>query len=536
MELPSEGFALHLLSTLIDEMPSGVMVMDAAGRVLLANGYLETIWRGPAGRDLNTWRGRYSRDHPLHPGDWPIRRVLDSGEAIHNHEIEITRADESWGVIQVNAFPVCDSRGGLTAAVMTVLDITEQRRRTTSRRIIADAGALFASPLDHLSTLRKLARLTVPALADWCSVYLLDPSGEIERVTIENGDRQLAARLRYISRRLPPSLESAVGIRRVIRTGVSELIPEFMPEALEELTRGRKQGKFLRELGLRSVMIVPLVARGSPLGAIAFGITVSDRRFSPEDLEVVEEIATRAAFAVENARLFDQSRAAKEAKSDFLAVMSHELRTPLTTIIGHAELLRLGVPEASTPRQKEQAERIELSGRHLLQLIEEVLTLVTLESGERRVRRTEVELNNLIHQAVAIVEPMARVKNLQMKVTSAPGDPVLRADTDKLLQILLNLLSNAVKFTSRGEIRVRATCDANFAMIEVADTGIGIGPEHLARIFEPFWQAERPLARRAGGTGLGLTICHRLAELLGADLEVRSEQGVGSIFRVRMPV
>jgi len=534
--LASQGFDLRLLKVLLDEMPSGVMVLDAGGQVVLTNQQMDTIWRGPIGADLGAWVGRHPEGRPLNPEEWPIARALEKGETIRAREIDIVRADGSRGIIRCNAVPVRLEQGEIVAAVMTVLDVTDQRKRLTSRRFLADAGTLLSSSLDYVSTLRNLARLTVPALADWCTVDLLDPSGEIERVAIENIDPRRAATAMQLARRYPPTLDTETGVARVIRTGTSELVPEVTRDMLDRFTQSEKQRKFLAELRIQSVMIVPLVAHGNPLGSIIFVTAESGRRYSPDDLEVAEELATRAALAVENSRLFDQSRAATEAKSDFLAVMSHELRTPLTAIIGYAELLQLGVPDAVTARQKEQAERIEISARHLLQLIEEILTLVTLESGERRVHRSEVQVNSLVRRAVAIVEPMARVKNLPVTVTYAAGDPILRSDTDKLLQILLNLLSNAVKFTNEGEISLRAISEGDSLVFEVSDTGIGLGPEHLERIFEPFWQAERPITRRAGGTGLGLTICHRLADLLGAEIEVESTQGTGSTFRVRLPV
>jgi signal transduction histidine kinase len=534
--LASGDFDSRLLKVLLDEMPTGVMVMDANGQVTLTNRQMDSLWRESIGANLDAWVGHHADGHTVRANEWPIRVALETGATIRGREIEIVRADGSRGVGRFDAVPVRCDQGNILAAVMTALDVTDQRRRLTSRRFLSDAGTLIASSLDYVSTLRNLARLAVPALADWCTVDLLDPAGEIERVAIESIDARRAATAMQLARRYPPTLETEVGVARVIRTGTSELAPRVTPEMLDRFTRSAKQRKFLGELGIESVMIVPLVSRGNPIGSIILVSAESGRRYTPDDLEVAEELATRAALAVENSRLFDQSRAATEAKSDFLAVMSHELRTPLTAIIGFAELLQLGVPDPVTAKQKEQAERIEISARHLLQLIEEILTLVTIESGERRAHRSEVHVNSLIRRAVAIIEPMARVKDLPFSVTYAPGDPILRSDSDKLLQVLLNLLSNAVKFTHEGEIAIRAACEGDSLVFEVSDTGIGLSPEHLARIFEPFWQAERPITRRAGGTGLGLTICHRLADLLAAEIEAEGEEGAGCTFRVRIPV
>jgi len=215
--------------------------------------------------------------------------------------------------------------------------------------------------------------------------------------------------------------------------------------------------------------------------------------------------------------------------------MSHELRTPLTAIIGYAELLQMGVPEPVTPRQHDQAERIEVSARHLLQLIEEILTLVTLESGDDRVRDRTLEVGSLLNRVTAIIEPIARAKGLALRIDPPHETETLITDPDKLVQVLLNLLSNAVKFTERGEVSVTARRGADELVFEVADTGIGLDKADLERIFEPFWRGERPITRKAGGTGLGLAITQRLVDMLRGSIEVESTLGQGSLFRIRIP-
>lgn len=525
-----------LLHALLQQMLFGMLVVARDGSVLLASRRIEEIWRGPAGSDPRAWTGYHSDGREYRSDEWPHARALEFGETVRGLDIEIVREDGTRGTIRFDARPLRNENDEIVAALLIALDVSEHKRPSLSRRFLADAGTLLASSLDYIATLRNLARLAVPALADWCTVDLLDASGEIERVAIEHSEPRLATRAMQLARRYPPTLATEPGVERVIRTGISELVPEVSPEMLERFTRTDRQRRFMGELGIRSVMIVPMMARGKALGAIIFVSAESGRRYTPDDLEVAEELAMRAALAVENSRLFDQSRAATEAKSDFLAVMSHELRTPLTAIIGYAELLQLGVPDPVTSRQHEQAERIEVSARSLLQLIEEILMLVTLESGERRVHRSELEVNRLLDRAAGIIGPMAKAKGLPLTVQHAEGDPILRSDPDKLLQILLNLLSNSVKFTEKGGIRLKAGLDDHSLLLEVEDTGIGVEQEHLTRIFEPFWQVERPITRRTGGTGLGLTISRRLADLLGAEIAVESEPGKGSTFRVRVPV
>ncbi|MEX2571198.1 MAG: ATP-binding protein [Gemmatimonadota bacterium] len=534
-----DSFNATLLRALLQQMPSGALVAEVpSGRILLTNQQLEQVWRQPlppAGvHGVSTVRGFHQDGRPYDLEEWPLSRVLRTGEAVEGEEIEIVRGDGTHAIVRVSALPLRE-KGRVVAVLVTYLDVSVQRRRYASQKFLAGAGAVLSGRLDPVTTLGNIARFAVPTLADWCAIDLLDDAGGIERVAVEHVDQRKARAAAALARRHPPRADVDVGVARVIRSGRPELIAEVTPETLQALSVSPPHRRLLEELGIRSVMIVPLIGRGDPLGAITLVAAESGRLYTPEDLEIAEELAARAALAIENSRLYDKSEAASAAKSDFLAVMSHELRTPLTAIIGYAELLQMGVPEAVTPGQRDQAERIEVSARHLLQLIEEILTLVTLDTGELRLRDEAVSVRDLLDRAVSIIEPMAKAKGLPLDVRYPTTDTTVRSDPDKLLQIVLNLLSNAVKFTESGEIRLAASQDGSWLTVEVADTGIGMDPEHIERIYEPFWQVERPITRRAGGTGLGLTISRRLADLLGAEIEVESEVGRGSTFRLRMP-
>ena len=231
----------------------------------------------------------------------------------------------------------------------------------------------------------------------------------------------------------------------------------------------------------------------------------------------------------------EEAESASRAKSDFLATMSHELRTPLNAVIGYTQLLADEVTGPLTVEQQVQLGRIRVSARHLLSLIEEILTLSRLEAGKETVVLDRVRLAGVVTDAAAIVEPLAVAKGLDFRI--ACDDVALDTDAGKLRQILVNLLSNAVKFTDRGEVSLRAFVDGSCVACVVRDTGIGIEPAHLEHIFEPFWQVERAATRRAGGTGLGLGVSRRLARLLGGELRVvESTPGRGSSFRVDLPL
>jgi signal transduction histidine kinase len=233
----------------------------------------------------------------------------------------------------------------------------------------------------------------------------------------------------------------------------------------------------------------------------------------------------------------ERARTASEAMSDFLATLSHELRTPLTAIMGYEALLAEQISGPITEAQARQLERIRTSAQHLLGVINDVLRAARMDAGRETAAHSPVDATELLEETVSLVLPMARARALLLRLQAPLPTFVIETDRDKVRQILVNLTANAVKFTERGEISLSAcTDDAGFAEFLVKDTGIGIEAEYLERIFDPFWRVEEMHGRIVGGTGLGLSVSQRLAQLLGGDLTVRSEKGEGSEFTLRLPL
>jgi signal transduction histidine kinase len=246
-------------------------------------------------------------------------------------------------------------------------------------------------------------------------------------------------------------------------------------------------------------------------------------------MEQLRETTTQA----EEAR--DAAEVANRAKNDFLAVMSHELRTPLNAIVGYAELLHDGVAGPVNETQREQLDRVQLSARHLVELVDEILSFSRIEAGHDNIRPAPVELAEVTREAGALVEPVATAKGLRFKVDTPNECITFASDAAKVRQVLVNLLSNAIKFTDEGEITLASHAEDGRVVFEVGDTGIGIAPEHQERVFETFWQVDQSATRRAGGAGLGLSVSRRLARALGGDLSVESALGKGSRFRFWVP-
>jgi PAS domain S-box-containing protein len=295
-------------------------------------------------------------------------------------------------------------------------------------------------------------------------------------------------------------------------------------------------------LGVNAAAFVPLIAAGEAVGVISFAFG-APRAFSPEERAFLLALGQQAALAVERARLFEAEHAARaeaeranRAKSEFLAVMSHELRTPLNAIGGYAELMEMGIRGPVTPQQREDLRRVQTSQRHLLGLINEVLNYAKLETGTVHYDIADVRVRDALVGVEALVAPQAQAKDLALTIAPCPPELAVRADAEKVRQILVNLLSNAVKFTDRGG-GVELTCVGAGASVHVVvrDTGIGIPADQLDRIFEPFVQVRADLTRTAEGTGLGLAISRDLARGMGGDLTAESTPGVGSTFTLSLP-
>lgn len=410
----------------------------------------------------------------------------------------------------------------------------EARRAAMRSAFLADLSTVLASSLDYRESLRELAHLSVPRFADWCIADLLE-GGELERVEVAHRDPEDEGLARELLRNVP-DVDSDSPIARAIATGRAELAEDVPAAWLDGTARPPDAAPTsLYRKRFRSVITAPLLARGHTLGVITLAVAESGRRYDADDLALAEEMARRAAVAVDNARLYHEALAANQAKSDFLAVMSHELRTPLNAILGYTDLMRMGVPEPLPASARAHVERITASARHLLELIDEVLSFSRIEAGREELRLQRVDSRESLRDVAAIAEPLAGEKGLRFRLQLPEGDADLVTDPAKLRQILLNLLSNAVKFTDQGEVTLAADADDDSVSFTVSDTGIGIAPEHQDRIFEAFWQVEQGATRRAEGTGLGLTVARRLARLLGGDITVESDPGRGSTFTVRLP-
>jgi PAS domain S-box-containing protein len=296
------------LETVLRQMPAGVLIADAAGGLVLSNAQAGEIWRHPIppGRDVLEYVeyvGRRGDGARLGPTDWPLVRALTSGETVTGEPIEIERFDGSRGWIAVDAAPVRDRDGDIVAAVSTFTDITAQRFDAQRQAFLAEASAVLASSLDYEETLSTVMRLAVPAIADWAVVDLVEANGELGRLVVAHVDPSRVELARQVRERFPPDPNAPTGAAAVARTGKPELVREIPPELAESIPHPELR-QLIEDLDLRSYMAVPLIAGGQTLGVVTFVGAESGRRFDEDDLRLAENLAERAAAAIQNARLF----------------------------------------------------------------------------------------------------------------------------------------------------------------------------------------------------------------------------------------
>lgn len=311
--------------------------------------------------------------------------------------------------------------------------------------------------------------------------------------------------------------------REVLRTRDVIAIEDFGASS-------RPLAQIMPNLRVGPLVLAPLIAHEVILGVIAVTRDPGARPFTPFEARRLRAIADYAALAFWKAELLEQAQSADRAKSRFLATVSHELRTPLTALAGYQELLADQVIGPLSESQIDVLERMRSVTQHLSSVIEEVLAFSSLDEGRETVRPTDFLAADLVRATGAIIETMARQKDLAFYL-SVPDRPIrMTSDVEKIRQILVNLAGNAVKFTEHGEVRLELRQRGGEVSFTVRDTGIGIAAADMDRLFKPFAQLDTSLTRRHGGTGLGLYISRGLATLLGGRIEVESEPGMGSAF------
>ncbi|HVL66154.1 MAG TPA: PAS domain-containing protein [Vicinamibacterales bacterium] len=408
-------------------------------------------------------------------------------------------------------------------------------RHALRMAFLADASAALGS-LEYETTLRQVAQMAVPRIADWCAVDIVQPDGSVARLVTAHVDPDKVRLAQELQQRYPPKPDAATGVAFVLRTGQPQFFPVISDELLAAAARDDEHLRILRALGLHSVFIAPLTARGRTLGALTFVTATPEHTLSDDDVTVLTEVGRRAALAIDNARLYRDVELANRSKDEFLALLSHELRTPLNAIMGWSHMLRQGLP----PDMQQHA--LEVIGRNAQsqkQLVEDLLDVARIASGKLDLQRRPVDLGEIARVAVDSALPGAQAKGLTLSLEAPPRPVRVHGDANRLQQVTANLLSNAVKFTDTGgRITVRVMASDAAGTLAVADTGTGIAADFLPHMFERFRQADTSLTRAYSGLGLGLWVVKQIVEAHGGHVQAESQgpgQGATVAFTIPNP-
>jgi PAS domain S-box-containing protein len=467
------------------------------------------------------------------------RRAFEPGSggeyAIEYRTTGIEDGRERW--VSMRGRVYFEAGGTARRFVGTGTDVTNERRAAERLRFLAGASTILSASLDHRFTLLELARLAVPRLADWCVIEVAGDTGELEQVASVHVDRDKERLATEMRAHYPPEVTPKAGFMHVIRRGQPIFAPIVTDELLDQAASDEVHRRFLRELGLRSGMILPIKTRDGTVAALGLFHVDSGRRYAADDLTFAEEVARRAAVALENARLYQKATRAIGIRDQFLSIASHELRTPLTPLTLQLSTLMRNITEARVAaipiaKLEKQVAIMDKQARRLTVLIDELLDVSRISMGRLELKREPVELVALLADVVARSHAEASKAGVTI-LTEAPSRVTGSWDPNRLDQVFTNLISNVLKYAPGRPLHIRVGQEHDEVWVTLRDEGPGIAPADRQRIFGQF---ERAAPASMGGLGLGLWIANRIVDAHDGSIDLESRLGEGSAFTVRLPL
>jgi PAS domain S-box-containing protein len=467
-----------------------------------------------------------TRHHPLSeavgPDTYEVRYRHKGGEAI---------------LTETTSTVMRTPDGTVIGYVGLVRDIREKRRDERMMAFLSEAGSVLASSLDHQETLSALARLAVPALGDWCLIDLLEEDGTARRVEVVNPEPRYAALKEHLARLPPRPTHLGHPPARALFEGRPLLVPVVDRERIGAMARSDEHARVIAATGVHSMLCVPLVAQTRTLGVLTLMLDSTPRSYDEKDLSYAKQLASKAAQAVENARLYLKATEAVAARDEFMGVCSHELKTPLTSMklqLQAAEqqvaqpAVRAALPEG-LPRRLGVASR---QLRRLEKLIEDMLDVSRIASGRLTMTLEPLSVREVVADTLEQMGERLGASGVRVEL-EVEEDGQVRGDRLRLAQVLDNLLTNALKYGEGQPVRVRVARGEGRSRVVVEDRGPGIPPEDQERIFRRFERAAS--TRPVSGLGLGLYISRQIAEAHGGTLTVQSAPGEGARFALELP-
>jgi signal transduction histidine kinase len=408
----------------------------------------------------------------------------------------------------------------------------QEARRQLS--FVAEASKALTDSLDYRKTLATIARLALPVLADYCIVDMVEDDGRITHIESAHVDQAKEAVLAEIRRRYPP--KDGHPVTSTIQSRTSKLMTVATDREMEAAAHDDEHMRLMREINTQSWMIVPMIARGRLLGTITLATAESGRRYTSSDLRLAEELAGRAALAIDNARLYGEAQQAIHEREVLLSVASHELKNPLAALLGYAQLVasRLRCGATVTERDQQGLTVVIEQAERLNKMLDALLDLSRIEQGQLVLECGSFDLNALAHRMLDEATSMTTQHTLA--ITSPDVECIVYGDELRIEQVVRNLISNAVKYSPYGgRIEVRVEQKGERTCLAVTDQGIGIPEEAQSRLFQRYYRASNASTHSIRGIGVGLYVVKEIVTLHGGTVEVQSADGAGSTFTICIP-
>src|SRR5215475_8132416 len=474
----------------------------------------------------------------VHPDDLP-----DTLQSLDHHIQGITSEYEGeyrgrtksgtwiWVMARGKVF-ARDQNDQAIRMVGTELDITDRKRFEINQAFLSELGALLGSSLEYEHTLETIAQMAVRDLADICIIDIVEGAGKVARLKVKSREPSLSA-VSDLFMRIPLERGRPLFFQMVVQNKRPIVVEHVTQEMLAYIFQDESDRQIIREAGLQSAMIIPLLRDGNLIAAIILISCSPHRIYGPEELYLAEELARRAAASIENARLYFLARRAIKSREEVLAVVSHDLKNPVMVIGLVAKVLRQS-KELETEQIFEFSNKIERAADKMLLLISQLLDFSKMENGTFSVAPQAETLKNIILPAIDGMKPLAEAKQQTIECHIESDLPEVASDGPRVGQVLSNLVSNAIKFGRQGgEIVVSVREQDDTIVVSVSDNGPGIPRENLSKIFDRYWQAEET---KHAGMGLGLSIAKGIVEAHGGKIWVDSESGKGSSFSFSLPL
>ena len=513
------------------------------------------IWENDLLTGCNTWWPGMERLHGMpagapapdaaayypivHPDDRErFAEAVDrsiAGTGWHRLEYRVVWPDGSVHWLEARGRVKRDANGRAVLMSGVCQDITRRKHTEMDLQFLAEASAELAGVADYQTTLDRIARLAVPQFADWCAIDLLLPDQRLHRVAAAHVDLAKVHLAHELHRRYPPDPDSPVGTWSVLRSGRGVLMAEISQDVLESGASAPELLDILQQLGLRSYIGAPLSARGRTMGVLTFVTGESGRRYDGDDLVLAEDLARRAAVAIDNAQLLLAMKESDRAKDVFLATLAHELRNPLAPIWNGLSIIK---KSRGDPARIEQVGGImERQVGQLARLVDDLLDVSRISTGKIELKKEPTNLVHIVNAAVEVSRPHIEAAHHKLSISFPDGPTSLVADPARLTQVFSNLLNNAAKYTRRGgRIEILVEAHPRELVVRVRDNGTGIEPDMLGKVFGLFTQVTHPTERRQGGLGIGLSLVDGLVRLHGGRVEAQSAGlDQGCEFTVRLP-